>query len=106
MTGQKRLQTVGDASRIQAVSARLAFPGQPVKMRQRGGATAQGAGDVKQVAGTGGGAEQRPSGWNRPDEDDVGEWNGRFGKVTARERSFVSRSQGQQGVAEARHPGG
>jgi hypothetical protein len=69
------------------------------------GRSAKSAGDVEQVAGAGGGAEQGFSLKNAADEDDIGYRDGRLGEVAAGQWGFVSAGECQKAIEEAVHPG-
>jgi len=79
--------------------------GQLGEAGEGGGGSAKGAGDVEDMAGAGGGAEQGPSLGNAANEDDVGDGNGRFGEIPAGQRGLVGGGEGEEAVEEGVDPG-
>jgi hypothetical protein len=70
-----------------------------------GGGSAEGASDIKEMAGAGGGAEQGFSLGNPADEEDIRDGDGRLGQVAAGQRGLVSGGEGEQAVEEGLDPG-
>jgi len=68
------------------------------------GRSAQRAGDVEVIAGTGSGAQEGFASGNGADQDDVGEGDGGFGQVTSGERDAGAFRESQQAVVKAGHP--
>ena len=100
--GQQGVQLPGDPEGWWAGRPGFSQLGQAGK---RSGGSAESAGDVKEMAGAGGGAKQGLSLGNAADEDDIGDGDGRFGEVAAGQRGLVSGGEGEQAVKEGVHPG-
>jgi hypothetical protein len=71
-----------------------------LKFGEGGCGASQGAGYIKQMAGTGGGAKQSSSTGNGANEDDVSDGDGRFRQISTGKGGLVSRRQSKQAVEE------
>jgi hypothetical protein len=103
---EESLEPDGDSRRVRGRSVRLKRLGQLGEAGEGGGGSAEAAGDVDQVTGKCAGSKQGFAVGSCADKDDVGDGDGRFGKIAAGEWSLVSFGEGEEAVEEALDPSG